>query len=138
MFESRNEVIAWLVAITGVVVMGAVVWGGANSVGPFHRVNKAVAASSFAPVQVKIISNPKTIGQYTPASISVHPGQHVIFTNESNAVHTVTSRRDNGFDSKDIDTGATSWTLVAPAKAGSYAFYCVYHPLMAGTVVVTG
>jgi plastocyanin len=138
MFDSRNEVIAWAVAICGVIFMGAVVWGANNNVGPFHKVNKPALASSFPPVHVTIITNPQTIGQYTPASVTVHAGQHVIFTNSSDAVHTVTSRKDNGFDSKDIDTGKTSWTLIAPTAPGSYAYYCVYHPLMAGKVVVTG
>jgi plastocyanin len=137
MFESRNEVIAFAVAIAGVLFMGALVWGASNNVGPFHHVNKAQAASSFPPIHVKIVYNPTSIGQYTPASVSVHPGQHVVFTNESTAVHTVTSRLDNGFDSKDIDTGGVSYTLVAPAKPGTYNFYCVYHPLMGGKVIVT-
>src|SRR5438270_865945 len=135
MFESRNEVIAWAVAICGVIIMGVVVWGASNNVGPFHKVNKAAASSSFPPVHVTIITNPNTIGQYTPASITVHPGQKLIFTNASDAVHTVTSRKDNGFDSKDIDTGNASWTLIAPPP-GTYAYYCVYHPLMAGKIVV--
>ena len=136
MFDSRNEGIAWGVAICGVLIMGAIVFGATHNIGPFHKVNKAAAASPFPPVHVTIITNPKTIGQYTPATITVHPGQKVIFTNASDAVHTVTSRKDNGFDSKDIDTGNTSWTLVAPS-AGTYPYYCVYHPLMAGKIVVS-
>src|SRR5436305_7614162 len=109
MFESRNEIIAWAVAVCGVIIMGVVVWGASNNVGPFHRVNNAAASSSFPPEHVAIITNPKTIGEYAPASITAHPGQKLIFTNDSDAVHTVTSRKDNGFDSKDIDTGKASW-----------------------------
>ena len=138
MFDSKNEAIGWVVAIVGVAIMGILVWGASNNQGPFHRVNKAHAKSAFAPAHVKINSDPKTIGAYAPSSITVHPGQDVVFTNDSNNVHTVTARKDNSFDSKDINTGGNSWTLVAPSKPGTYAYYCVYHPLMFGQVVVKG
>jgi plastocyanin len=137
-FDSKNEVIAWAVAIVGVAIMGLLVWGAANNQGPFHKVNNAKAKSAFAPVHVKINTNTRTIGDYTPASVTVHPGQDVIFTNVSNNVHTVTARKDNSFDSKDINTGGGHWTLVAPAKPGDYPYYCVYHPLMFGKVIVKG
>jgi plastocyanin len=145
MFDSKNEMAAWAVAIIGIAIMGLIVWGGTNNVGPFHQVNKvqAATASKFAPVHVKIVTDPKTIGAYEPASVTVHPGQKVIFTNVSTYTHTVTSRQDGLFDSHDIPTTGSSksqstWTLVAPKKAGKYAYYCVYHPLMFGKVIVTG
>jgi plastocyanin len=138
MFDNKSEAIGWVVAIIGVAIMGLLVWGGSNNIGPFHKVNKAQAKTAFAPIHVKIITNTQTIGEYTPASVTVHPGQDVIFTNDSNNVHTVTARGDNSFDSKDINTGGSSWPLVAPAKPGTYNYYCVYHPLMLGKVIVKG
>jgi plastocyanin len=143
MFFSKSEMIGGVAAIVGMVIMGLIVWGGANNVGPFHQVNKVEAASSFPPVHVKIVTDPKTIGRYTPASVTVHPGQKVIFTNVSNYTHTVTSRQDGLFDSHDIPAAGnsksgSSWTLIAPKKAGKYAYYCVYHPLMFGKVIVKG
>jgi plastocyanin len=138
MLLSRNNLIGFAVAIVGIAIMGLIVFGAEHNAGIFHQINKAQAQSSFPPVHVKIVTNPNTIGQYVPASITVHPGQHVIFTNDSNATHTVTERADNGWDSKDIDTGGHSWTLIAPSKAGAYQYYCTYHPFMTGKVIVTG
>jgi plastocyanin len=143
MLFSKSEMIGGVAAIIGIAIMGLIVWGGSNNVGPFHQVNKVQAAttSAFAPVHVKIVTDPKTIGRYTPASVTVHPGQKVIFTNVSDYTHTVTSRQDGLFDSHDIPTSQStpsSWTLIAPKKAGKYAYYCVYHPLMFGKVIVKG
>jgi plastocyanin len=138
MFENKNELIGAVVAIIGVAIMGLIVFGAEHNMSPFHTINNVQAKSAFAPAHVKIVTNPKTIGAYAPASITVHPGQNVVFTNVSNTIHTVTARADNSFDSKDINTGGVSWTLVAPKKAGKYQYYCVYHPFMHGTLVVKG
>ncbi|MGZ8747559.1 MAG: cupredoxin domain-containing protein, partial [Mycobacterium sp.] len=32
--------------------------------------------------------------------------------------------------------GGEQGTLTAPAEPGEYAFYCVYHPSMKGTLIV--
>jgi plastocyanin len=138
MFESKNEVISWVVAIIGIAIMGLIVWGGENNVGPFHKINKAQAQSAFATLHVKIISDAKTIGAYQPANVTVHPGQKVIFSNVSGITHTVTAKQDGQFDSHDIGSGGSTWTLIAPSKSGTYSYYCVYHPLMQGKVIVKG
>jgi plastocyanin len=126
---SRAETFGFGVAILIVIIMGIIVF-----TGPYHKINKTQAASSFPTLTVKIINNSKTIGQYVPATIHVHAGQSVIFDNVSAVAHTVTAR-DNSFDSRNVATGE-SWKNTFTQK-GTFPYYCIYHPLMKGTVVVT-
>ena|SRR6266536_3497146 len=136
MFESRFEILGWAAGILIVVTMGVLVF-----TGPFHHINHSSAAPppSAPTVHVKILTDPSTIGRYQPADITVRVGQPVIFTNDSNAVHTVTARKElNGalpFDSRDIATGAHKWTFT-PTRPGSYPYYCIYHPGMKGKITV--
>jgi plastocyanin len=104
---------------------------------PFHDVNKlnsSVANTNLPALHVKIVTNTKTVGQYKPTTITATVGQRVIFSNVSDAVHTVTAN-NNSFNSSDIGTGGTSWTYV-PKVAGRFSYYCIYHPLMHGVLVV--
>jgi len=70
---------------------------------------------------------------YAPATITIHPGDKVVFKNSDSTAHTVTAS-DKSFDSGNMDQGAT-WTHVF-AKAGTYTYLCSYHTYMQGTVVV--
>lgn len=127
MFESRYEIFGWALAVLVVVAMGIIVF-----TGPYHRINKVQAKAAAPAVTVKIVTDPKTIGRYTPASVTVKAGQSIKFVNISNVAHTVTG---NGFDSGSIANNNGKFTL-SFAKPGSYHYYCTYHPLMHGTVVV--
>lgn len=130
MFENRAAIFGWVFAILIVVGMGLLVF-----TGPYHTIAKAPSkASSFSPVTVKIVTDPKTIGSYQPATITVHVGQKVSFTNVSDAPHTVTAK-NTVFNSGDINTGGASWSYVA-TKSGTFPYYCIYHPRMFGTLVV--
>lgn len=127
-FDSKGEIAAWIVAIIGVAIMGVLAFHG-----PFHDINK-VHASSFAPQHVKIVTDPRTVGRYVPSTVRVHVGQAIIFTNESNADHTVTESSD-AFDSGNIATGGATYTYIASAT-GTFHYVCSYHPFMHGTIVV--
>ncbi|MGI8826400.1 MAG: cupredoxin domain-containing protein [Chloroflexota bacterium] len=74
---------------------------------------------------VKIISDPNTVGAYKPKTITVHLGQRIVFSNASNAIHTVTADKGKAFDSGNIATGK-SWTFTAK-HVGVFAYHCVYH-----------
>lgn len=77
-----------------------------------------------------------TINNYTfvPATITVHPGDTVTWTNQDSIPHTATSLDGKSFDSGAIDPGS-SWSFVF-AKAGNYNYRCEIHPDMRGTVSV--
>jgi plastocyanin len=77
-----------------------------------------------------------TIQDYTyePASITVAKGTTVTFTNRDSTPHTATSKQSGRFESGSIDTGESG--SVTLDETGTFAYYCVFHPFMKGTVVV--
>jgi plastocyanin len=131
-FETKSEVMSWVVAILVIAGMGVLV-----AHGPFHSINKVSAKASFGPITVKMLTDKKTIGNYTPITVTAHPGQVVTWVNLSDAPHTVTAKNGQ-FDSKNISTGNAKWSFAVPAKPGTYPYICVYHPLMVGTLIVKG
>jgi plastocyanin len=66
--------------------------------------------------------------------ITVAPGAKITLKNDDSAEHSVTSQAEGKFDVH-VD-GGEQGTLTAPAEPGEYAFYCVYHPSMKGTLIV--
>ncbi|MDQ2638208.1 MAG: cupredoxin domain-containing protein [Actinomycetota bacterium] len=66
--------------------------------------------------------------------ITVAPGTQITVKNNDSVEHSVTSRSADTFDVH-VD-GGEQGTLTAPTEPGEYAFYCVYHPSMTGTLIV--
>jgi plastocyanin len=66
--------------------------------------------------------------------ITVAPGAEVRIANNDSVEHSVTSQAEGVFDVH-VD-GQQKGTLIAPTEPGKYAFYCVYHPSMKGTLIV--
>ena len=66
--------------------------------------------------------------------ITVAPGAQVSVTNDDSVEHSVTSQTAGQFDVH-VD-GNENGTFTAPTEPGEYAFYCVYHPSMKGTLIV--
>jgi plastocyanin len=66
--------------------------------------------------------------------VTVAPGATVTVKNDDSAEHSVTSQTEGTFDVH-VDSGEQG-TLTAPTEPGEYAFYCVYHPSMKGTLIV--
>jgi plastocyanin len=71
---------------------------------------------------------------YKPADITVPVGTSVRFTNEDSTPHTATSKESGAFDSGSVDTGQSA--SVTLDEAGTFAYYCVFHPFMKGTITV--
>jgi plastocyanin len=131
---SRAEIAAFIIAVLGVAGMGVIVF-----TGPFHNINKTQAKSAFPAASVKVVTATgkltADIGLYQPKTITVHVGQPVVFTNVSNADHTVTEDRNPAvFDSLNLAQRA-SYTYT-PTKTGTFHYHCQYHPLMHGTIIV--
>ncbi len=71
---------------------------------------------------------------FAPATLTVHAGATVTWTNHDEEPHTVAAN-DGSFHSPGMGTGATfSHTFAA---AGTFEYVCSIHPMMHGTVVVT-
>lgn len=71
---------------------------------------------------------------YEPARIIVPRGTTVAFTNRDSTPHTATSKEAGRFESGSIDTGKTG--EVRLEESGTFAYYCLFHPFMKGTIVV--
>ena len=127
LFDSKAEIIGWVVAILVVVGMGVIAF-----TGPFNHINHT-QASKLAPVSVRIVSDATAIGAYSPKVITLHLGQQVVFHNVSNADHTVTTNNVS-IDSGNIAIGASF--VYTATHVGSFPYICSYHPLMHGTIVV--
>ena len=89
-----------------------------------------VATSDVIPVTIKGFV-------YHPETITVPAGASVAWTNQDNAPHTSTGIGDavSALDSSAIIFGQ-SFTQEFDTP-GTFPYYCVYHPNMLGTVVVT-
>ena len=71
---------------------------------------------------------------FVPATLTVHRGDSVTWTNHDEEPHTIAAG-DGSFHSPGMDANATySYTFTT---AGNYDYICGIHPFMHGTVVVT-
>ncbi|MFN2623808.1 MAG: cupredoxin family copper-binding protein [Chthoniobacterales bacterium] len=84
-------------------------------------------AAAAIPVQIRLL-------KYSPETVEIKVGDTVEWKNDDLTPHTVTGEGDGGFDSGSVEVGA-SWRHTFD-KAGSFPYFCTYHPEMKGTVVV--
>ena len=124
------------VAFVAIGIVGSVAWArkdvssaaepSTTSAVPGTTVAGATANGSQA-ISIKDFS-------FTPASLSIRPGDSVTWTNADGAAHSIKSA-DQIFDSPDqIDpTMSFSFTFATP---GTYTYICGVHPSMKGTVEV--
>jgi plastocyanin len=72
---------------------------------------------------------------YEPTTLTVAVGTTVTWTNLDPVAHTVTDIHQAWDSGLFEENGTFSMTFTAP---GTYQYYCVPHPMMIGTVEVTG
>jgi plastocyanin len=70
---------------------------------------------------------------FDPETISVKAGTEVTWTNSDDGTHTATAD-DGSFDTGDLDRGRSR--SVTFDTAGSFTYYCRFHPFMKATVEV--
>jgi plastocyanin len=71
---------------------------------------------------------------FTPATLTVPRGTTVEFPNEDSTPHTATSKSSGAFDTGTIEPGKSA--ELSFDQAGTFAYYCAFHPFMKGTIVV--
>jgi plastocyanin len=71
--------------------------------------------------------------QFSPATLTVHRGDRIVWVNKDLFPHTVTAT-NKVFDSGAIAAGG-SWTYVAN-KVGEFPYGCIFHPTMQGSLTV--
>ena len=72
---------------------------------------------------------------FSPATITVHVGDTITWTNQGKQPHTATAS-DGSFDTGTLHTGQSGSHVFT--KAGTFSYICSIHPFMHGTVVVQG
>ncbi len=81
-------------------------------------------------VTVSITTNSSGSFTFSPTSLRIAIGTTVIWKNNTGAPHTVSG---SAFDSGTISPGGTfSFKF---AQAGTFAYHCMFHPYMVGSVV---
>lgn len=73
--------------------------------------------------------------KYAPATITVKPGTVITVTNLDVTGHSVTSDDKTSFDTGVLSKDKSA-NFTAPTKPGTYAFHCIPHPSIKGTLIV--
>lgn len=91
---------------------------------------------SLTPVAVANVKIIEQNGKYVfdPAMLTVRVGTQVVWTNDSNAPHTVTS--DTQVFNTDNLTQKQTFKVIF-TKPGTYTYYCNIHLYMKGSIIVT-
>ena len=95
---------------------------------------------------IVIVKGAATLGNkaFSPNDIKIKVGRTVVWTNNDNNIHTVTSGVPNTPNAGQVfDSGLAS--LIAPSKtyshkftnAGEFSYFCRLHPTMVGKIEVT-
>ncbi|MGW4097588.1 MULTISPECIES: cupredoxin domain-containing protein [unclassified Mycobacterium] len=113
-------------------------FGGGTSVGmaPMHEMAPMSPAAPMSTAPAPVAGTAVSIDNFAfaPATLTVHRGDTVTWTNHDEEPHTVAAG-DGSFRSPGMGANATfSFTFTNP---GSYDYICSIHPVMHGTVVVT-
>ncbi len=125
-----------LVSALALVAVGFAIGGliiGSLTTGTIGKLTNA--AGTTADITIVVGAGNEDNGQfYVPDSFTVSVGNHVVWFNRDTKAHTVTGVT-NAFDSGNMPNGALY--SVTFNQSGTYKYYCVYHPWMKGTIVVT-
>src|SRR5215210_5598475 len=70
---------------------------------------------------------------FEPADAAIQPGDTIMWVNEGNHPHTVTSD-DGQFDSEVLNPGES--LMFTFPEAGTFNYHCEIHPFMTGSVTV--
>lgn len=131
----------WSVALLlGILLLAGC---GASSASGAGASNTPVATATTAPIatkpaataKVKVVEKDEKYS-FDTAMLTVAAGTTVVWTNMTDAPHTVTSDSGSPLASPTIaPKGTFSFTFTQP---GTYSYHCTLHPYMKATIVVTG
>ena len=113
---TRTKLLAALVAIAGLSF-------GALGIVAHDEANASPALKADNPTIT--IANEGVNYTFSPAQLSAKVGQAITITNKDpNGVHSVTAK-DHSFS---VDVPPQTSVTLTVSKAGSYPYYCQYHP----------
>lgn len=134
-FDFCKQPVSYLCLVLGVSIASITI---------FPTSTSYLAFAATVTADITSGSSTKTDDAFAPNPINAQVGDTVTWTNKDTTIHTVTSGNgtpDGKFDSSNggqsyMAGGQTfSYTFT---EAGDYPYYCTLHPLMVGTVVVSG
>jgi plastocyanin len=117
------------------VALGVVIGG--LLVGTFAGQTQLTLLSGSGKGDIKIVlgAGSLTTGAFNPGNYTVKAGTTVTWYNADASTHTVTSTTSGVFDSGNLGSGQSySYKFNTP---GTFNYYCVIHPNMKGTIIVT-
>ena len=109
--------------------------GTATTTGSPTTAQATATTTAGAPEPAGAAATITIVGMNFGEPVTVPAGAQITIKNDDSAEHSVTSQTAGQFDVH-VD-GNEQGTLTAPTEPGEYAFYCVYHPSMKGTLIVT-
>lgn len=135
-----------LILILGILFIGAGIYllatqnpsSGANNIIPNTIGNGNNSQSTSPPAGSS--GTPQTYNiniqnfAFSPSSLTIKPGDTVIWTNKDSMSHTVTSDSGNELISSTINNGGTYSHVFS--TAGTFAYHCSIHTSMKGTIIV--
>lgn len=125
----------WIVlSLTTAATLLFVACGGGGTTASPTATSQPTAAQTGTTVKVQIVENN---GQYSfkPATLTIKKGTQVVWTNMSDAPHTVTSDSNAFNTTSSLSQNQTfKFTFVT---AGTFAYHCNIHPYMKATITVT-
>jgi plastocyanin len=86
----------------------------------------ALPAGAMAETVAVTIKNMK----FSPAQVSVHVGDTIVWTNQDFVAHTATARNKDW----DVNLPAGKTGSITLTKAGDVDYFCRFHPNMTGKV----
>jgi plastocyanin len=92
------------------------------------------AAAATKVVQVKIVEVNEQYS-FQPATLTIPKGAQVVWTNNSDAPHTVTSDTNAFGTTSNLDEHQTF--MATFTTAGTFTYHCAIHTYMKGTITVT-
>jgi len=131
----------FVVAAGSALTLAACGGGGGNNAntgaGDAGCTVKGNTAAAVTPAIVSnIVTDPNTVGRFTPNNMTVKVGQSIEWDwQDPNVAHTVTSDDGTTFDSCLQNKGYKF--VVTFNQVAKIPYHCTIHPLMIGTITVT-
>jgi len=91
-------------------------------------------SSGGTTVSVSMVEN-GGVYSFSPTTLTIAKGTTIIWTNKSDAPHTVTSD-NNAFKGSDNLSESQTFKMTF-TTAGTYTYHCAIHPYMKATITVT-
>jgi plastocyanin len=125
--------------LVAVLAVGVLLSAGCSASRPTASTSTSMpmASASVTAPAAPVSGNQVNIDDFAfvPATLTVSAGTTVTWTNRDEEPHTVAAS-DGSFHSPGMGTGATFTHTFG--TAGTFDYVCSIHPMMHGTVVVTG